>query len=266
MSDKDNVQSGDASQDGAASTGDDTSQKTGDDTTKQAGDDTQSQAQPLTEERVQQLIAEATATAVAQAKDAGRRELQSEQDRNINTEKRAKFAESRVNAYETSFKGLDEDTQKDIELARYREQDKYFQTTAQEETQRQQDAAFYQRMNEGVLNYLDSLGIPRDDKRIDWGAGSQDYIEARSKLDASVAKIMTENKKVAEDKMKDDFKTLESSLRKDLNLDSDIPPSGGGSGSDSDADFKKGVGDGSIPVKGKAGKANYERARNLGIA
>ena len=216
----------------------------------------------LTEERVQQLIAEATTKAVTEAKDAGRRELQGEQDRNKNVEKRAKLAEGKVSAYESSFKGLDEETQKDIELARLREQDKHYQSTAQEETQRQQEAAYYQRMNEGVLVYLDNLGIARDDKRVDWGSGSQDYIEARNRLDSSVAKIESENKKVADDKMKEDCKVLESNLRKELNLDSVDTTTGSGSGDDSDAVFKKGIGDGSLPLN----KTNMVRAKKLGLA
>ncbi len=215
----------------------------------------------LTEERVQQLMAEATTKAVAEAKEAGRRELQSEQDRNINAEKRAKLAEGTVSAYESSLKGLDEETQKDIELERYRAQDKLSQSSTQEEAQRQQEVAFYKRMNEGALVYLDNLGIARDDKRVDWGAGSQDYIEARNRLDASVAKILNENKKETEEKQGKDFKELESKLRKDLGLDS-VDTTAGGGGSNSDAEFKKGIGDGSLLLT----KVNMARCKKLGIA
>ncbi len=216
----------------------------------------------LTEERVQQLIAEATATAVTKAEEAGRRNLQSEQDRNKNAEKRAKLAEGTVKAYESSFNSLDEDTQKDIELGRYREQEKINQSSVQEDARTQQDAQFYQRMNDGVLTNLDNLGIARDDKRIDWGAGSQDYIEARNRLDTSVAKILSTNRKEADEKQGKDFKELETKLRKDLGLDSVDTTTGGGGGSDSDADFKKGIGDGSLPLN----KENMKRAKGLGLA
>ena len=225
----------------------------------------QSKEQPFSTEqeaRIQQMLAQTSSEATKQAVEAGRRQLQSEQDRNINAEKRARLAESEAGAYRASFKGLDEETQKDMDLARLREQEKYNQTTAQEDATKQQEATYYQRMNEGVLSSLDAFGIPRDDKRIDWGAGSQDYVEARSRLDASVAKIISSDKKVAEDKMKDDFKTLESNLRKDLNLDSVDTTAGGGSGDDSDAEFKKGIGDGSLPLN----KENMKRAKTLGIA
>ena len=218
--------------------------------------------QPFNDEqeaRIQQMLAQATATATEQAKSAGRRELQSEQDRNRNAERRVRFAEGTTKAYEDSFKGLDEETRNSIELARYREMEGVYKNSAQEDSQRQQEAAHYQRMNEGVLVYLDNLGILRDDKRIDWGAGSQDYVEARNRLDASVAKIVTENKKVTEDKMKDDFKVMEAKIRKDLNLDSVDTTTGGGSGGDTDADFKRDWGSGTLP----ATKENMERARKL---
>ncbi len=225
----------------------------------------ESKEQPFSgeqEARIQQMVAQASAEATKQAVEAGRRQLQSEQDRNRNVESRVRFAEGKANALETSFKGLDEETQKDIELAKYREMDKYYQSSAQEESQKQQETDFWGRINNQVLTNLDNLGIPRDDKRLDWGEGSRDLPEARARLDASVAKIIGENKKVAEDKMKDDFKTLESNLRKDLNLDSVDTTAGGGGGDNSDADFKKGIGDGSLPLN----KTNMARAKKLGIA
>ena len=222
----------------------------------------QSQEQPLTEERVQQLIAEATTRAVTQAKEAGRRELQGEQDRNRNAERRARLAESRVAGYETSFKGLDEETQKDIELARYREQDKFYQSTAQEEVQKQQEAAYFQQMNDALLEEVKSWGIEPEDKRIDYASDAPDYFTGRKRFTDSLQKIVGENRKKTEEKQVEDFKNLESKLRKDLGLDSVDTTAASGGESDSDAAFKKGIGDGSLPLN----KANMERLRKLGIA
>ena len=216
----------------------------------------------LTEERVQQLIAEATTTAVAKAEEAGRRNLQSEQDRNRNTDRRAKFAESKASAYETSFKGLDEDTQRDIELARLREESKFNQSTAQEETQKQQQAAYYQQMNDSLSEEVRSWGIEPDDKRIDFASDAPDYFTGRKRFSDSLQKIVRENQKKTEEKQGQDFKDLESKLRKDLGIDSVDTTAGGSGESDSDAVFKKGLGDGSIPLN----KANMERARKLGLA
>ena len=215
----------------------------------------------LTEQRVQQLIAEATATAVTQAREAGRRDLQSEQDRNRNVEKRARFAESKNQAYEASFKGLDEETQKDIELARYREQDKYYQSTAQEEARKQQESAYFQQMNNSLTDEVKTWGIEPDDKGIDYASDAPDYFTGRKRFTDSLQKIVREKQVKAEEKQAEDFKGLESKLRKDLGLDSVDTTAGSGGGSDSDAEFKKGLGDGSVPLN----KANMKRARELGL-
>jgi len=216
----------------------------------------------LTEERVQQLIAEATKKAVDEARDAGRRELQSEQDRNRNAERKVRLAESKVSAYETSFKGLDEDTQRDIELARYREQDKYYQSSAQEEAQKQQQAAYYQQMNDSLVEEIKSWGIEPEDKRIDYASNAPDYFTGRKRFSDSLQKIVRDNQKKAEEKQGEDFKNLESKLRKDLGLDSVNTIVGSGGGGNSDADFKRDWGNGTLPTT----KANMERARKLELA
>ena len=222
----------------------------------------QSQEQPLTEERVQQLIAEATATAVATAKEAGRRELQSEQSRNKNAERRTRLVEAENKSYKASLSGLDEETQKDVELARLREQDKHYQSTAQEDEQRRQQDAYYQQMNQSLIDEVKSWGVDLEDKRIDYASDAPDYFAGRKRFIDSLQKIVGENRKKTEEKQGEDFKNLESKLRKDLGLDSVDTTAGGGGGGDSDADFKKGIGDGSLPLN----KANMERARKMGLA
>lgn len=202
-----------------------TEQTSPEETTSQETPKTEeTKTQPFSDEqetRMQQLIGEATSKAREEGKKEGKSEMQGIKDREVaDANKRTRAAQNEAASYKTSFGTLDEDTQKDVELARYREQDKYYQSSAQEEAQKQQEAAYYQRMNEGVLSYLEDLGIPKDDKRIDWGAGSQDYIEARKRLDTSVAKIVGSDRKAAEGKLNEGFKELESKLRKDLNLDS----------------------------------------------
>ncbi|KKN78448.1 hypothetical protein LCGC14_0349800 [marine sediment metagenome] len=217
----------------------------------------------LTEERVQELIAEATAKAVLDAKEVGRRELQRQQESNRLEKQSRQRAESDVRAYETSFKGLDEEVQKDIELARFREQDKYNRSTMQEETQKQQTDAFYQRMNDGVFSHLESLGILRDDKRLDWGEGSRDYVEARNKLDASVAKILNSDREDKEKtlvgKAEERFKQLETEFRKEHNLDSHDTSGGAGVVNQSDADFMAGMGDASLSLT----KENRARLKQI---
>lgn len=221
--------------------------------------------QPLSKEqeaRVQQLVAEETVKAVTEAKEAGRRQLQGEQDRNRNVERRARLAESRVNAYETSFKGLDEDTQKDIELERYREENKQYQSTAQEETQRQKEAAYYQQMNDSLTEEVKSWGIEPSDKRIDYASDAPDYFTGRKRFSDSLQKIIKADAQKEMDDLREDVKKQNLKNRKDLGLDSVDTTAGGGGGSDSDKEFKKGLGDGSIPLN----KETMARAKKLGLA
>ncbi|TET43272.1 MAG: hypothetical protein E3J66_02115 [Dehalococcoidia bacterium] len=221
----------------------------------------QPKEQPLTEERVQQLVTEATSRAVAEAKEVGRRELQSQQSINKNAETRARLAESRAKGYEAGLSGLDEETRKDIELARYRETERTSQSIAQEDEQRRQGEAYLQQMNNSLLEEVRSWGIEPDDKRIDFASDAPDYFTGRKRFTDSLQKIVRENQKKAEEKQGEDFKNLESKLRKDLGLDSVDTTAGGSGGSDSDVDFKKGIGDGSLPLN----KINMERARRLGL-
>jgi len=218
--------------------------------------------QPFSEEqeaRMQQLIAQATST----AEEKGRREMQGIKDKEVaEANRRARLAQNEVASYKSSFSGLDEDTQKDVELARYREQDKYFQSTAQEETQKQQQEAYYQRMNETLIEEVKSWGVEPEDKRIDYASDAPDYFTGRRRFSDSLQKVVRENQKKAEEKQTEDFKTLESKLRKDLGLDSVDTTTGSGGGSDSDAEFKKGLGDGSIPLN----KVSMARAKKLGLA
>ena len=238
-----------------------TEETTSNETETEEKKEEQSKEQPFSEEqeaRMQQLMAQATST----AREEGKREMQGIKDKEVaDANRKARAAQNEAASYKTSFSGLDEDTQKDVELARYREQDKLTQSTAQEDSQRQQNDDFWARVNQQVLTSLDNLGIPREDKRLDWGEGSKDLPEARARLDASVAKILNEEKKVAEDRMKDDFKGLESKLRKELNLDSVDTTTGSGGGSDSDAEFKRQLGANEIPLN----KTNTARAKSLGL-
>ena len=218
--------------------------------------------QPFSEEqeaRMQQLIAQATST----AEEKGKREMQGIKDKEVaEANRRARLAQNEVASYKSSFSGLDEETQKDVELARYREQDKYFQSTAQEEEQRRKESEYIQKMNNSLIEEVKVWGIDTEDKRIDFASDAPDYFTGRKRFTDSLQKIVRENQAKAEREQGEKFANLEKKLRKDLGLDSVDTTAGGGGGNDSDADFKKGIGDGSIPLN----KVNMERARKLGIA
>ncbi|KKN56455.1 hypothetical protein LCGC14_0572280 [marine sediment metagenome] len=214
------------------------------------------------EARIQQMVSQASTEATKTAVEAGRRQLQGEQDRNRNAESRARLAESRVKGYETSLSGLDEETQKDIELARLREQDKHYQSNAQDEEQRRQQATQIQQMNDSLTEEVKIWGIEPNDKRIDYASDAPDYFTGRKRFTDSLQKIVNAKQQEAGEKQAENLKNLETKLRKDLGLDSVDTTTGSGGGSDSDAEFKKGLGDGSLPLN----KTNMARAKKLGIA
>ncbi len=191
--------------------------------------------QPLTEERIQQLIAEATQKAIDQGKEVGRREMQAIKDKEVaEANRKARLADMRARNYEESFTGLDEETRQSIELKQARGQVQYYQSAEQEERARQTQEAYIQKLNESLVNHLETLGIDKNDKRVDWAKDAGDYLEGRNKFDASVARILKEDEakrlKEAGEKQTNSFKEMELKLRKELGLDSvDTSVSGGGS-------------------------------------
>lgn len=219
--------------------------------------------QPLTEERIQQLIAEGASKFIEQGKEVGRREMQSIKDREVaEVQRRQRLAEEETNVYKSSFSGLDEETQRDIELKRARSQVQFYQSAEQQETLRRQHEAYAQQLNAQLDAHLESLGIDKTDKRVDRAQDALDYLSGRSRFDASVARIIKENAKAAEVKWTSSFKEMERKLRKELGLDSVDATISGGIGSGSDADFVEKVGSGEIKLDTKA---NLARARKLGL-
>ncbi len=194
--------------------------------------------QPLTTEqeaRIQQLIDEATVKAVEQGKTFGRREMQGIKDKEVGEiSRKLRLAEGRAKTYEDSFSGLDDETRQGIELKAAKGQVQYYQSAEQEERARQAQEAYIQRLNESLVSHLESLGVDKDDKRVDWATDAPDYLQGRSKFDASVAKILKEREKQKEvdleTKMNNKFKEMDLAWRKERGLDSvDTSLSGGGS-------------------------------------
>ena len=154
--------------------------------------------QLLTEERVMQMLAERE----EKAKEIGRREMQAIKDKELReVSRRARLAEGRARSYEASFETLDEDSRKEVELARYREQDKIYRTQAQEESAGQVQEATLNRLKESLDEEVKGWGLDPSDKRIDYAEDAKDYFEGRSRFTASVRKIVTEQRKVAESEL-----------------------------------------------------------------
>ena len=104
--------------------------------------------QPLTKELVAQMIAEATAQAITSARELGRRELQSQQDRNraetARLEHRARLAETAFDAAQTRVRATNPDAADDLELAGLRAREQSRLTIEQEEALHEQQAEFHQ--------------------------------------------------------------------------------------------------------------------------
>ncbi len=209
------------------------------------------QPQPLTEERLQQILAQDRERTRQSSRDIVKSEIEE-------ANRRVKRAEADTLAYKSSFDNLDEDAKKDAELNLLRSQGKQYQSFMQEEDSRRRADSYRQTLQTSLVENVKALGIDPDNKDIDWAENETDFLTGRSKFDASVAKILKEEKGVTEKKMTDDFKVLEAGLRKDLGLDK-VDTTTTASGSDSDAEFMSKFGKGDVPYS----KESKERAEKL---
>ena len=173
-------------------------------------------AQALTEERVQELIAQATIKAVEVAKEAGKRELQSAQDRNkaelARMEKRARTAESTLTAARTQVQNIDPEVAKEMELAELRAEKQARTTEEQQDVLSQQQSSQAKAVQESLNAYLGELKIDPKDARLDWADDAKDYISGRTRFDASVAKIITEERQTVEGSLAERLKALEAKI------------------------------------------------------
>ena len=175
------------------------------------------QPQPLTEERVQQMLSEQG--------EQLRRSLQSEKDKAVaeihrEADRKVKFAETEAASYKTSFADLDDEAKNAVELARLRGRDTVYQQREAEEDTRRSFDAYKKRLNESLYKHIETLGIDPKDKRIDWAEDATDFLDGRGRFDSSVARILKETQKVADEKLKDEIKQEIAKARKELGLDS----------------------------------------------
>jgi len=221
--------------------------------------------QELTEERVQQMIAEATERAVEEAKNAGRRELQSQQDRNkaelTRANKRAEIAERRAKVYEGSFSDLDEDTRDRLERQRLAGENEFYRTREQEEAALRQQEETARVMEKSLRDEVTALGIDPTDKRLDYAPDATSYFEGRKRFSDSVARVVKAEKENLEkgvlQKAEEQSKRLEADFRKKYGLDSQDTTTQTGVVNQSDADFMTAYGAGDLPVNA-ANQKRYE--------
>lgn len=223
----------------------------------------ETQKQDLTEEKVTQMIAEAAGRAAETAKEAGRRELQGEQDRKRNAEKRARLAETRADSYETSFKDLDEDTRKEVELVQLRGRDQYYQRYMKEEEQGRVADDYYSKLKQALDGELTAFGIDPTDKRIDKALDETDYFKGRERFTASVVKVLQEGTKKERETLKTDLEDWKKKAAVDLGLESqDTSTSPGGDVGEAKFIEEYNEGARNSPADHKRAKAILEKQQN----
>ena len=222
-------------------------------------------AEALTEERVQQLIAEATARAVESGKQFGRRELQSQQDRNAaevaRASRRAQVTENTLGAVRSHLQSYDPEVAKEMELAELRAERQGRMSLEQEERLQQQQEVDGKALQESLYAHLETLGIDAGDTRIDWAEDSNNYTQGRSRFDASVAKIVKEEKQTMQSGLEQRLRDLEARINQaNIDVNSVEATTSGGVVAGSDAEFMNKFGAGDLPAS-KENIARYEKIK-----
>lgn len=223
----------------------------------------EAQPQPLTAEqeaKVQQMVADATAKAIAEAKEIGRKELQSQQDRNAaeaaRVERRAKVAEGTLGGVRQRLQELDPDVAKDLELSELKAEREGRATFDQEEAARQAQAAFHEQFFSGLNQFIVNAGVDPKDERIDWANDAPDYLTAQRRVLDSIAKIQKGNEQTMKEGFEKRLKDLETKVaggEEEANSVNTAASQGAIAGSD--AEFIKKFASAELPMT----KANVDR-------
>jgi hypothetical protein len=181
--------------------------------------------QYLTKEEAANLIAEA----VKQAKDTGRREMQSEKDREVAAAIREKRRlEAELSMVNSSFNGLDPEVREKLELQQYRLKERNSKQWEQEEANRKALEETMTQFDNNLTEYAKEVGIDPANSNLDRGLPSEPLITRQNKFLKSVAKIQKESAKTQEDKITAKLNAEIAKARKELGLESvDKTPSSG---------------------------------------
>lgn len=177
----------------------------------------QTQTQPLSPE-VQEAINKAATEAAKAATEAAKREIQSAKDKAraevAQAQRDARYYQDLSGNYE---KGFGQDDPERAELVRREAIVAAKEKADAELAQAQQREAFARSLNESLYTHLGALGIDPTDERIEWGQEETNYIKGRAKFDASVAKIIADDKKAAKEKVEEMKKDAESKANEEAN-------------------------------------------------
>jgi len=217
------------------------------------------------EQKMATLIQTEVAKAIALEMEKSKRELQSVKDKARaeveSAQRRARLAETTLGTARTKIGEQDPELAKELELQELRAREQGRMTLEQEEQLRQQQTAFAQKLNASLIAHLESLGIDPKDSRIDWASDATEYVQGRSRFDASVAKIIGADKQTMQteksslEKRLSDLEAKVNQVSVEANSVNTTTSQGVVAGSD--AEFIKKFGSGELPMnKENVGRYN----------
>lgn len=211
---------------------------------------------------IEQQVGTAVTAAVKEIKDLGRKELQSQQDKNKRLEARAKTAESARDTAARKLTEVDPEAAKDAELTTLRDDKATRLTADQVEEARRVQTEYATKLTTSLNAHIEALGIDPKDERIDWANDAKDFIEGRTKFDASIAKIIKEERETMQEGFDDRLKAVESKIKgEETEANSVETATSTGVVAGSDAEFMKLMGDGTLPSN-KENLARYDKIKN----
>ncbi len=189
----------------------------------------------LVSKKVAEEMAKLTAD-TTKATEAAKRELQSAKDKaraEIEAaHRRARFAETTLDATKRKIDEIDPDTGKELELARYRAEEEARRQQELTESAQKQQAEFHEQFTSSLRETISDMGIDPEDKRIDWATDASNYLDAQKRVLRSAAKIKRESEIALQESVKKQLKETEERIRRDLGVNS--VDTSGGSGVSSD--------------------------------
>ncbi len=212
------------------------------------------QPQYLTKEEAASLIADA----VRQGRDTGRREMQSEKDREVAVAiRRQRQLEAENASLNAGFNTLDPETRQGMELEQYKARERSQKQLEAEETSRRVVEETVNQFTSNLSEYARDVGVDPTHKALDWGSPNESLTVRQNKFLKSVAKIQKEQTKAKEDAISTRLRDEVAKARKELGLESvDQTPSAVTGGS---ADFIKKFAAGDIPMT-KENIAKYNKS------
>ncbi len=194
----------------------------------------------------------AASKAAIQAKEAGRRELQSQQNKNAERARRLeaqiKERDAQLSTAAGKLKNYEPDAAKDIELTGLRTREQERGTTEQQEAAIAAQQQFHEKYHETQVNFIKGLGLNPEDERIDWGEDAPDYLVAMQRTLESVGKIQKEKETALQVGYEKRLREVEEKL-KGVRIDANsVPlPNAQAAAPGSDADFMRKFGNGELP-------------------